>query len=380
MAGGGASPGRQRRSIGIDLSSFFMFSIFPPRVLLLSLASFLLSTGSTCKNSRGSDPGSSVTFADFENRLENLRSKLKIPGMVAGIVRDGQVLWTKGFGYSNIETKTPVTNSTIFHLASLTKTFASAVIIQLVHENKIDLFAPVSRYNITEVADDTIRIIHLLTHTSEGVPGTNYKYNGSRFGLTSGIIQASTGKSFYELASERIIKPLQLTSTAPGNMNLAASHGLDTFYLQKNLAQGYKSKGDEEVAYPRHFSTAAGMISNIDDMLKYAAAYDGNAILTDDQKAKVFKPMTSRNGVVLPYGLGWFIQEIDGVKLHWHYGYWVGNSSLIVRVPEKKLSFVLMANSDRLSSPYNGLGQGNLLSSNFAKEFLNSFAPPGDKK
>ncbi len=119
-------------------------------------------------------------------------------------------------------------------------------------------------------------------------------------------------------------------------------------------------------------------ISNIDDMLKYAAAFDGNLLLTDDLKAKVFSPMISNDGKTLPYGLGWFIQQKEGIKLIWHYGYWIGMSSLIIRVPEKKLSFVLMANSDMLSGPY-PLGNGDIWVSPYAKEFLKSFVLAGAK-
>jgi CubicO group peptidase (beta-lactamase class C family) len=91
--------------------------------------------------------------------------------MVAGIVKDGNVTWTKDYGFADVSQQKPVTNSTIFHLASLTKTFASAVVLQLVDEGKIDLNAPVSDYGITLAESDTVRVIHLLTHTSEGVPG-----------------------------------------------------------------------------------------------------------------------------------------------------------------------------------------------------------------
>jgi CubicO group peptidase (beta-lactamase class C family) len=113
-------------------------------------------------------------------------------------------------------------------------------------------------------------------------------------------------------------------------------------------------------------------------MLKYAAAFDENLLLTDALKAKVFSPMIANNGKTLPYGLGWFIQEREGIALTWHYGYWVGMSSLIIRVPEKKLSFVLMANSDMLSAPY-PLGNGDIWVSPYAKEFLKSFVLAGAK-
>jgi CubicO group peptidase (beta-lactamase class C family) len=105
-------------------------------------------------------------------------------------------------------------------------------------------------------------------------------------------------------------------------------------------------------------------------------AYDGSQLLTDELKAKVFSPMISNSGKTLPYGLGWFVQEIEGVKIYWHYGYWVGMSSLIIRVPDKHMSFVLMSNSDMLSAPY-PLGNGNLTVSPYAMEFLKSFVLPG---
>jgi len=312
-------------------------------------------------------------MADFEARLENLRKGANIPGMVGGIVRDGQVIWTKDFGYADIQKNIPVTNSTIFHLASLTKTFASTVIIQLVKENKIDLNAPVANYGINLSENGTVRVIHLLTHTSEGVPGSQYKYNGDRFALLSNVIQSATGRSFDQLATERIMQPLGLHNTAPSDMKLAAADGFDSMRLRQNTAQGYNSNGVQAVDYPKNFSTAAGLVSNIDDMLKYAAAFDGNVLLTEDLKTKVFSPMISNDGKTLPYGLGWFIQEKEGVKINWHYGYWIGMSSLIIRVPNKKLSFVLMANNDMLSAPY-PLGNGDIWVSPYAKAFLKSFA------
>jgi CubicO group peptidase (beta-lactamase class C family) len=349
------------------------------RNILIAFVIMVLLTGFTkCKKQSIPDPVSASSLADFETRLDGLRKESNIPGMVAGIVKDGQVIWTKSYGYENMAQQKPVTNATIFHLASLTKTFASTVIIQLIKENKIDLNAPVADYGVNLVENGTVRVIHLLTHTSEGVPGSHYKYNGDRYALLSNVIQFATGKTFHQLAAERIMQPLGLQNTAPGDMKLAALDGFDTTRLKQNTAQGYSSNGIQTVDYPKNYSTAAGMISNIDDMLKYAAAYDGNHLLTDELKLKVFSPMISNDGKTLPYGLGWFIQQREGVEFSWHYGYWIGMSSLIIRVPGKKISFVLMANSDMLSAPY-PLGNGDIWVSPYAKEFLKSFVLAGAK-
>lgn len=350
---------------------------FTKRILIAIVILGLL-TGSSCKKETIPDPVSAVSISEFERRLDELRKQSNIPGMVAGIVKDGQVIWTKNYGYENLAQQKPVTNATIFHLASLTKTFASTVIIQLVKENKIDLDAPVAAYGVNLSENGIVRVKHLLTHTSEGVPGSHYKYNGDRYALLSNVIQSATGKTFHQLAKERILQPLGLQNTAASDMKIAAADGFDTARLKQNTAQGYSSNGFQTVDYPKNFSTAAGMTSTIDDMLKYTAAFDGNQLLTDDLKQKVFSPTIANDGKTLPYGLGWFIQQKEGIEFDWHYGYWIGMSSLIIRVPGKKISFVLMANSDMLSAPY-PLGNGDSWVSPYAKEFLKSFVLAGAK-
>jgi len=356
-----------------------MLHFFHTKTRFVAVAILILIIGCTsCEKEPEPDPVSSASIEEFETRLDHHRLESNIPGMVAGIVRDGQVIWTKAYGYENVALQKAVTNSTIFHLASLTKTFASEVIIHLVDENSIDLNDPVSDYGITLEEDGVVRVIHLLTHTSQGVPGSQYRYNGDRYALLSNVIQSATGKSFDQQATERIMQPLGLQNTAPSDMHLAALNGFDTISLKQNTAQGYSSNGNQAVDYPKPFSTAAGLISNIDDMLIYAAAYDGYILLNDSLKEKVFSPMKANDGKTLPYGLGWFIQQREEIKITWHYGYWTGMSSLIIRVPEKKISFVLMANSDMLSAPY-PLGNGDIWVSPYAKEFLKSFVLAGAK-
>jgi hypothetical protein len=81
--------------------------------------------------------------------------------------------------------------------------------------------------------------------------------------------------------------------------------------------------------------------------------------------------------------LGWFSTEYKGVRVIWHYGYWIANSSLVIKVPSRGLTYVVLSNSDQLSAPY-PLGSGNLETSPWATAFLDAFvfgnvALPGDK-
>jgi CubicO group peptidase (beta-lactamase class C family) len=120
-------------------------------------------------------------LARFEDQVDDLRTLLKIPGMSAVIVKDKEVLWAKGFGFADLENRIPATPETLYHIASLTKTFAATLIMQLVEQGQLDLDEPMSHYS-SDFEDDSVKIKHLLSHTSDGAtPGENYQYNGNRY-------------------------------------------------------------------------------------------------------------------------------------------------------------------------------------------------------
>jgi len=313
----------------------------------------------------------------FSARLDALRVQLRIPGMSAAIVEDGQIVWARGFGHATVESSYAATPSTPFHLASLTKPFAATILMQLVEEGLVDLDDPVSDYGVILSGSGVIRVRHLLTHTSEGVPGSNYRYNGSRFGNLDQVIQSASGRSFGELLVERILGPLNLRNTAPNPRQPVAFAltGLDRLVFQAEMAAGYEVSGSQVLPkeHPSYFGTAAGLVSSAEDVATFSIAIDQGRFLSSETWEEVFSPAISNAGATLPYGLGWFIQSHQGVTLQWHYGYWTTNSSLIVRAPDQGLAFVVLANTQTLSSPY-GLGIDNdVMKSDVARLFVEDF-------
>ena len=139
-------------------------------------------------------PAQSLT--EFENVLDRIRTDLKIPGFSAAITKDRKIVWAKGFGYANKENMIKATPETVYHLASLTKPFAAIIIMQLIEENKLTLDTPISDYGIDLGTQEIIRVKHLLSHTSEGVPGTNYIYNGGRYANLDAVILGASGNPF----------------------------------------------------------------------------------------------------------------------------------------------------------------------------------------
>lgn len=314
----------------------------------------------------------------FPARLDSLRVRLRIPGMSAALVHDGRVVWARGFGLANAGARLPATGTTPFHLASLTKPFAATVLMRLVEEHLVDLDAPVSDYGVQLSSSGVIRVRHLLTHTSEGIPGSQYRYSGIRFGYLDQVIQAASGRSLAELLVEQILRPLDLRHTAPNpqQREAFAFTGLDRGRFMAEMAAGYEVRGADVIplGHPPYFGAAAGLVASAEDVAAFAVAIGECRFLRSDTWAQVFTPAVSNTGETLPYGLGWFVQSYQGVTLQWAYGYWTSNSSLIVRVPEKGLVFVVLANTSQLSAAYPGLGSdNNVLRSGVARLFVDAF-------
>lgn len=317
------------------------------------------------------------TLAEFESQLESLRRQLGIPGMSAIVMVHDNIVWEGSLGVADIPSQAPVTPTTQFHLASLTKTFASTIVLQLVEQGMVALDDPIRNYGLNLPAPDTIRVRHLLSHTSEGVPGEQFRYNGDRFALLDAVIERATGESFAKRVVERIIRPLGLDQTAPNPLNSAAfaASGHEAATYIAAMAKGYgidNSGRPVPVAYPASFSSAAGLVSTAREVARYSTALDAGQFLSASTRTLAYTPARRANHQALPYGLGWFISTVNGHTLVWHYGYWTGNSSLIIKEPSRGLTFVVLTNSDQLSARFR-LGAGDLMSSTVAQAFVNAF-------
>jgi hypothetical protein len=145
----------------------------------------------------------------------------------------------------------------------------------------------------------------------------------------------------------------------------------------KRLAKPYALDESHEVmesAYPSQFSVSAGLISSVIDLAKYDIAIDQNMFLSRETQERVFTPTLSNKGETLPYGLGWFVQNYKGLKFVWHSGLWTCNSALILKVPEQNMTFIVLANTDKLSRPFPL--EGDVMDSIMALAFLKTFIFP----
>jgi len=319
-------------------------------------------------------------LAGFEASLDSLRVLLKIPGLSASIAQGDRILWARGFGMADVEGGRPATDTTAFYLASVTKPVGAIVLMQLVEEGLVGLDDPVSDYGVDLKADGVVRVRHLLNHTSEGTPGTAFRYSGNRYIRLGDVMRHATGKPFSQLLAERILRPLQLRHTAP-DPNLLPDFfvaGLDRQAFLANVAMPYELVDGRVVPSGRlrHFSPAAGLVSSVRDVARISLALDAGLLLDSATQSLMLSPTIAIRGADKSYGLGWYVQTYQGVKLEWHFGLAFGHSALLIRAPQQGLTFVALANTSRLTGAYD-MGAADITVNGVGRLFVESIVLGG---
>jgi CubicO group peptidase (beta-lactamase class C family) len=326
----------------------------------------------------------SLTLHFFERALDALRQQAGIPGMSAAIVSNQRVVWQRGLGFQDMGRLIRVSpDLTTFPVGDLTQTFGAATTLKCLEEAQMSP-AHLMR-NWIETFPDTASIRQTLGHAD--ATGT-YFYDPARFAaLTPIIVACRNGEPFQSIVASQILGPLAMTSTVPGhdvadNAPLRALFDAGTLMRYDSalsrLATPYRvDRGrPTPVEYPTGgFNAATGLVSTVRDLATFDIALDENRLLRAETLAAAWTNGLSGAGAPLPTGLGWFVQSYNGQRLVWHFGLLKDAfSSLIIKVPDSRLTLILLANSDGLTSPF-PLANGDVTTSLFAQLFLRTFVP-----
>ena len=320
--------------------------------------------------------------------LDALRQKARIPGLSVAVVDHGAVVLLAGLGSSDLETGRPATPETPYDIASVTKPTSAVVALRLAEEGVLDLDTPMVEYSdwldFCEAFREQPSIFardlrcdppahterHLLTHTATGELGEHFSYNPVLYSWASRPIMAATGTSFSELVAEYVLEPAGMTRSArrhrdlplPADLaeDLAPPHRIDENGLAVR-APALDAQGD---------GAAGGLVSTVVDLARFDMALDGGRLLSPASRAAMMTPVRNRAGEPQPYGIGWFIQELEGDKLVWHSGWWEdAYSAIYLKVPEREVTLILLANSEGLWWG-NPLDEARIEDSEFARSFL----------
>jgi CubicO group peptidase (beta-lactamase class C family) len=330
--------------------------------LLLFLISFTVYSFGQIKESQAIDS----IFTEW--------NKTDVPGCALGIIREGKLIYAKGYGMANMEYDIPNAASSVFRIGSTSKQFTAASIVLLAEKDKLTLDDNLKSLfpDFPEYAKK-ITIRHLLNHTSgirdylqisylKGLgdddyytddnvmkwlinqtdlnfaPGEEYLYSNSGYWLLGQIVKKVAGMNMAEFAKKEIFEPLKMDNTHFHN---------DHTHIVKNRASGYIPGNNE--TYKISMTTLdmigdGGIFTTINDIKKWDDAYYESTVLSREFWSVMTQQGVLNNGQVIDYASGLMIRKYKGLKTVRHGGAFVGFRAELLRFPEQKLSIAIFAN------------------------------------
>jgi CubicO group peptidase (beta-lactamase class C family) len=316
----------------------------------------------------------------FTRYLEPLRIQAGIAGLSAAITLNGRIIWEGGLGFADVEAHVAATPHTPYPIASITKTATSTLLMQCVEQGRLNLDAPIGGYT-TAVPDTTATVRQVLAMASDAAAGSTYRYDGDRFSALTSVVDNCTGVSYRVAVAGHILDRLGMFDSVPGHdleTTSDASAAFDAATLSRyravlaRMAKPYVVRDDRPVLSeypPKGINAAAGIVSTVRDLATYDAAIDAHVLIASSTQMIAWTPFRLSSGRQSPYALGWFAQATDAGRAIWHYGQWPTFSSLMVKLPDRGLTLILLANGDGLSRWF-PMAAGDVTASPFARAFI----------
>jgi CubicO group peptidase (beta-lactamase class C family) len=330
---------------------------------------------------------SQVSLSQIDAIFASLKSD-NSPGAAALVVRDGRVVFRRGYGVTDLRTLKKIDDRTNFRLASFTKQFTASCIMLLVRDGKL-------RYDdhLTNIFPEfpaygkSITVRNLLNHTSgledyedqmmkqypntppEKVPqildagvlklleqqtsakfpaGARWEYSNSGYAVLAMIVEKASGKPFGQFLQERTFKPLRMRNT------LAYEKGKNEV---PHRACGHSKTGKDDGWHETDQSPTSavlgdgGIYSSIDDLAEWDRALREHTLLSEAEMQAALTavqptegPAKIEDGSTVNYGFGWFLDPYQGHKRMSHYGSTIGFRTTIQRFPDDKLTVIVLAN------------------------------------
>lgn len=314
------------------------------------------------------------------------------PGLGVVVVRDTQILYMKGFGFADAESRRPFTPQTVFYIASTTKAFTGLAAVILDGQGQFRLDAPLSRY-LPEVKlrapldPDSITIRSLLSHTHgigggpvenrlaytgeysgndqliallaehPALPSREYRYSNIGYNAATLAMDKVTGESWKQTLDRLIFRPLGLRNTS-GNVSPVPAD---------RLAMPYRStpSGFARVPYGKrdaNMQSAGGLVTTLEDEARWLEVQlnlgrlDGRqvvpaAAVRETQAIQARTERAVRGVQMMGYGLGWNVGQYKGDTMLVHGGGFPGFATHVSFIPKRRIGVAAMANTGDLGSP-----------------------------
>ena len=326
---------------------------------------------------------------ELDAYLQRQRDVYKIPALVVGVIRSGQLTIGRAIGLSNVELGVPASTESVFEIGSISKQFTAYAILMLSEQAKLELNAPVGRY-LPDLPPSWARptLHQLLGHTSglpdfeeafgygvyretpsdaefqkrllglqiNSEPGEKWSYSNTNYWLLARVIEQVSGQTYAQFMQERIFAPLGMTSTRtalPSQILLGRVVG---YRIVENRLE------NREAMQP---STARGLgdiATTIRDMARWEEEQRAPRLIKAETARLAFESVKLNDGSATDYGYGWFIRPVLGLPARHHDGQTAGFVAEYLRFPGLDLAIVVFAN--RYGAPVSASGIARLAEPN----------------
>jgi CubicO group peptidase (beta-lactamase class C family) len=340
-----------------------VFCVFTTAVLMGAVA-----------HAQGGASGSDAVAAQVDKIFAPF-DKPDSPGCALAVIKDGQIVYKRGYGMANLDHDIPIRPDTVFHVASVSKQFAAMAIMLLAKQGKLSLDDKVQKY-ITELRefDKPITIRHLLHHTSglrdqwellimsgwrlsEDVvrdedildlvsrmkalnfpPGERYVYSNTGYTLAAQIVKRVSGQSLREFAEANIFKPLGMARTFFRD---------DHAVIVKNQAYAYAGAPNNtfKLSVPNYDTVgASSLLTTVEDLARWDQNFYDYRVGGEDALAQMQTAGKLNGGATTGYGLGLGVGTYKGLKVVEHGGSDAGYRSQLMRFPDQRFSVACLCN------------------------------------
>ena len=333
----------------------------PLKYILLTIVMAFISS-SAVYSQRASLPGQM-------DKIASTVYKPNVPGAAIVVVKNGRVIFRKGYGLANLELHTPVRPEMVFRLASVTKQFTAAAVMMLLERGKLSLTDDIAKF-FPAYKGKKITVENLLTHTSgipdyllklwpdrmredmgpkrlaelfqnealEFEPGTKESYSNSNYALLGLIIENLSGKSYGDFIEQNIFQPLGMKHSSYETVQ----------QIIPGRVSGY-AKTESGYVNAAYFSMpqlyAAGALdSSVDDLALWDASIYSNKLLKQASWDRIFTPYKFKNGENGAYASGWAIGQFQGRLIESHEGGVPGFTTYVLRLPQDHVYVAILAN------------------------------------
>lgn len=303
------------------------------------------------------------------------------PGAVLAVLQDGKPILRRDYGMANIELGVANRASTVFRIASVTKHFVCLVAVMLAREGKLRLDDPIGKYlpelpeawprvtirqmmrNASGLRDHLTLVflggstlaanwsddaLHALVLRQRGVnfrPNDRFLYCNTNFRLLARIVEKASGETLENLLDRRVFRPTGMSKTRLVRERETLVRDFATAHLKR--ADGTIVKA----AFGTSINGDGGLVSCLDDLVRWNRAFDGHDGKISSALRELYTLIPFNNGMPTAYGYGLALERYRGLMTVGHGGLWPGYRTEFLRIPQRRLTIIVIANVDAID-PY----------------------------